>query len=222
MSHKVHPFVFRLGVITDWKSKWYSQNQYSDFLEQDIRLREFIVKTLKAAAIDNVIIERTPRAIVISIYTARPGVVIGKSGSGVEDLKKKIEKLLKKFYKNQKTLPSIKLDIQEIRNAEIHAQLVAQAVAEQLEKRIAFKRAMKQNIEKVMQNKIAQGVKIMVSGRLGGSEMARREWLADGKIPLQTLRADIDFAYARANTTFGVIGVKVWIYRGEIFNKKQS
>lgn len=219
MSHKVHPFVFRLGIITDWKSKWYSQKQYSDFLEQDIRVREFIVKTLKTAAIDNVVIVRSPRAITISIFTARPGVVIGKSGSGVEDLKRKVEKVLRKFYKNQSSMPTIKLEIQEVSNAEAHAQLIAQTVAEQLEKRIAFKRAMKQNIEKVMQNKNVQGVKIMVSGRLGGTEMARREWLADGKIPLQTLRADIDFAYARANTTYGVIGVKVWIYRGEVFNK---
>lgn len=222
MSHKVHPFVFRLGVVTDWKSKWYSKNEYSNFLEQDIKLREFIMKTLKRAAVDKVVIERSPRAITISIFTARPGVVIGKSGAGVEDLKKKIEKILRKFYKNQKSMPSVRLEIQEIRNAEMYAQLVAQAVAEQLEKRIAFKRAMKVNIEKAMQNKTVQGVKIMVAGRLGGSEMARREWLSDGKIPLQTLRADIDFAYAQAHTTYGVIGVKVWIYRGEIFEKEVS
>lgn len=214
MGHKVNPFSHRLGVIRTWKSNWFNVKNYREYLKNDIEIRTYLEKKLAKAAIENIIIERSSNSINISIFTARPGVVIGRGGTGAEDLKNDILK---------RTKPEkidVKINIIEIKNLELSAMLVAQSVAENLEKRAPFRRTIKQAIERTMQNKTAQGVKIAVSGRLDGAEMARAEWLSEGKLPLQTLRADVDFAKYNAYTTFGVIGIKVWIYKGEIFNRK--
>lgn len=209
MGQKVNPKAFRLGNLAHWDSQWFNKNQYRAFLRQDIELREYILENLKQAAIEKVVIERSPNLINITVYTARPGIIIGRGGEGIEQLKKTLKKRLKQ---------EIRLEIQEVRNPNASAVLVAQNVAEQLEKRMPFRRALKQTLDRVAQNKEVQGIKIAISGRLGGTEMSRREWLSKGKIPLQTLRANIDFGKANAYTTYGVIGVKVWIYLGEVFN----
>lgn len=214
MGHKINPFAHRLGVIRTWKSNWFNVKNYREYLKNDIELRTYLEKKLRNAAIDNIAIERSSNSLSVNIFTARPGVVIGRGGTGAEDLKTDIAKRVepKKI--------DVKLNIIEIKNPELSAMLVAQSVAENLEKRAPFRRTIKQAIERTMQNKVAQGIKIAVSGRLDGAEMARVEWLSEGKIPLQTLRADVDFAKYNAHTTFGVIGIKVWIYKGEVFNVK--
>ena len=214
MGHKINPFVHRLGVIRTWKSNWFNVKNYREYLRNDIELRTYLEKKLQKAAVENIIIERSSNSITVSISTARPGVVIGRGGNGAEDLRADIAKRVMP----EKT--DVKINIIEIKTPELSAMLVAQSVAENLEKRAPFRRTIKQAIERTMQNKGAQGVKIAVSGRLDGAEMARAEWLSEGKIPLQTLRADVDYAKYCANTTFGVIGIKVWIYKGEIFNRK--
>jgi len=211
MGQKVNPKSFRLGNLNTWDSQWFAKKKYRNFLRQDFELRDYISKKYREAAIDKVAIERSPNLINIIIHTARPGVLIGRGGEGIEALKKSLKNKLKQ---------DVRLEIQEIRNPDARAKLVAQSAAEQLERRIPFRRVLKQIIERVSQNKEVQGIKIAVAGRLDGSEMSRREWLSKGKIPLQTLRADVDFGKAEAQTTYGVIGVKVWIYRGEVFNKK--
>lgn len=210
MGRKINPFLHRLGIIRDWKSRWFNAGNYRKFLRKDVELRKFLQEKLKKALIDDVIIERSSNSMVVSVYSARPGIIIGRGGTGAEELKADIIKKI-----GEKT--EIKMNIIEIRNSELNANLVAQAVAEQIEKRAAFRKVLKQAIEKTMQNKRAQGIKIAVSGRLNGAEMSRVEWLSEGKIPLQTIRADIDFAKYTARTTYGAIGVKVWIYKGEIF-----
>ena len=215
MGKKINPFLHRLGVVRDWKSKWFNANKYKEYLRNDIELRSFLSKSLKKAAVEDIIIERSSNSITVNIHSARPGIIIGRGGTGVEELKKEIIKRI-----NEKT--EVKVNIIEIRNYEMSASLVAQGIAEQIEKRMPFRRVLKQAIEKTMQNKKAQGIKVQVSGRLNGAEMARTEWLSEGKIPLQTLRADIDFAKYEANTTYGKIGVKVWIYKGEIFNNMEK
>lgn len=214
MGHKVNPFAHRLGVIRGWKSNWFNMKSYREYLKNDIELRTYLEKKLQKAAVENIIIERSSNTVTINISTARPGVVIGRGGTGAEDLRADIAKRVKPERVD------VKINITEIKNAELSAMLVAQSVAEQLEKRAPFRRTIKQAIERTMQNKTAQGIKIAVSGRLDGAEMARAEWLSEGKIPLQTLRADVDYAKYNAYTTFGVIGIKVWIYKGEIFNRK--
>jgi len=214
MGHKVNPFVHRLGVIRGWKSNWFNVKNYRDYLKNDIELRTYLEKKLQKAAVESINIERSSNSVTFNIATARPGVVIGRGGTGAEDLRADIAKRVKPEKID------VKINIIEIKNPELSAMLVAQGVAEQLEKRAPFRRTIKQAIERTMQNKTAQGVKIGVSGRLDGAEMARVEWLSEGKIPLQTLRADVDFAKYNAYTTFGVIGIKVWIYKGEIFNRK--
>jgi small subunit ribosomal protein S3 len=201
-------------VIRTWKSNWFNTKDYKANLKNDIELRTYLEKKLAKAAIENIIIERSSNSMTINISTSRPGVVIGRGGNGVEDLKADIVKRVKPEKID------VKINIIEIKNPELSAMLVAQSVAEQLEKRAPFRRTIKQSIERTMQNKVAQGIKIAVSGRLDGAEMSRVEWLSEGKIPLQTLRADVDFAKYNAYTTFGVIGIKVWIYKGEIFNRK--
>lgn len=214
MGHKINPFSHRLGVIRAWKSNWFNVKNYKEYLRNDIELRTYLEKKLSKAAIENIVIERSSNSMSVSIFTARPGVVIGRGGTGAEDLKADIVKRVKPEKID------VKINIIEIKNPELSAMLVAQSVAEQLEKRAPFRRTVKQAIERTMQNKAAQGIKIAVSGRLDGAEMARVEWLSEGKIPLQTLRADVDFAKYNAYTTFGVIGIKVWIYKGEVFNVK--
>ncbi len=220
MSHSVHPYSFRLGLIRDWKSRWFNLKKYSQFLKGDILLVEWLEKELRGMYIEDVNIERTPGILHIILKTSRPGMIIGRRGEGAEKLKKDIKKFLAK--KKLEIPPELKLTIEEVRSPETHAKIVSQIIAENLEKRLPFRRVIKQTIEKVMANKEAKGVKIALSGRLGGAEMSRREWLKSGQIPLQNLRADIDFARERAHLPYGDIGIKVWIYKGEIFSEKKT
>ena len=214
MTHKVHPRAFRLGYTADWKSRWFNKKKYKEFLEQDYKLREFVMAKLKQTAIKEIEIARSANLINIKIHTARPGIIIGRGGTGVQDLKREI---ISKIFKGQTKGLDIKIDVEEIRKPETHAEIIAQNIAEQLERRRPFRRVIKQTLDKVIQDSDVKGVKISVAGRLGGTEMARQEWLKKGKVPLQTLRADIDYAYVNAYTTYGVIGVKVWVYKGEKF-----
>jgi len=219
MGRKVHPFVFRLGIVTKWKSRWFSRKKYKEFLEQDIKLRDFIVQKLNKAGINSVEIERSSNLINIIIQTARPGLVIGRGGSGVEELKQELKKIIRKGDP-ELAKAEIRLEIEEIRQPNSHAAVVAQDIAGQIERRMPYRRIMKQTLDKVIQNKEVKGVKIMVKGRLNGAEIARKEWLKKGNLSLQTLRSNIDYAQATAYTTYGTIGVKVWISKGEVFDKE--
>jgi small subunit ribosomal protein S3 len=222
MTHIAHPYAQRLGINRDWRSRWFAANpkQYREYLRTDNAIRRFLLKRLKGMAIDAFEIERDEKVLRILIKTARPGLIIGRSGEGATKLRKDIDMLLRKLKLTEK--PEIKIDIEEVRSIETSAAIVAQMVAEGLEKRMQFRRVMKQTIEKVMANRDVQGVRIIMSGRLGGADMARREELKKGRIPLQTLRADIDFARQRAVLPYGVIGVKVWIYRGDVFENRKG
>jgi small subunit ribosomal protein S3 len=206
MGQKVHPIGFRLGVNRTWQARWYAGRDYKTLLHEDLMLRALIFARHRNAGIAMIEIERAVNRVTVMIHTAKPGIVIGKSGANVEELRKLLE---------QKTGKRVAVNILEIRQPDLNAVLVARNVAEQLEKRVAFKRAMKLTVQRAMQAG-AKGIRINVAGRLGGAEMARREWERRGRVPLHTLRADIDFGTALARTTFGVIGVKVWIYRGDI------
>ena len=206
MGQKVHPKGLRIGIIKDWDAKWYAEKDYADLLHEDIKVREFIKKKLYAAGISRVEIERAANRLKITIYTAKPGIVIGRGGTEVEALRKKVESLTGK---------QVNVNIVEVKVPELDAQLVAENVAAQLERRVSFRRAMKQAVSRSMRMG-AQGIKIACAGRLAGAEIARTEWYSEGKVPLHTLRADIDYGFAEANTTYGKIGVKAWIYRGEI------
>ncbi|NLM44277.1 MAG: 30S ribosomal protein S3 [Clostridiales bacterium] len=208
MGQKVNPHGLRVGIIKDWDSKWYANDKnFADLLIEDNKIRKYLKEKLFNSGISRIEIERTANKIRININTAKPGMVIGKGGSGIEALRKEVEKLT-----NNK---SISINITEIKVPELDAQLVAENIAAQLEKRISFRRAMKQAIQRTMRSG-AKGIKTMTSGRLGGAEIARSEWYREGTIPLQTLRADIDYGFAEAHTTYGRIGVKVWIYKGEV------
>ena len=212
MGHKVHPTGFRLGVVKGWQSRWYAERDYKDVLAEDILIRKMIHKELANASVSKIEIERAAaNQVWIAIHTARPGIVIGKSGEKVERLKALLE---------AKTKKRVRLEIKEIRQPELDAYLVGRSIAEQLEKRVSFRRAMKQAVQKSMRAN-AKGVKIIVGGRLGGAEIARSEKEVEGKIPLHTLRANIDYGMAEAHTTFGVIGIKVWIYKGDILPTKR-
>lgn len=215
MGQKVHPFIYRIGIATNWKSRWFSKKNYRDFLRQDTKLRSFVVKALDKAGVGAVEIERSANLVNVIVKTARPGLIIGRGGSGAEDIKQKIKKFLEKEFSGFKS--EVRLEIEEVNRPTAQAAIVAQEVAEQIEKRMPYRRVIKQGLDKIMQNKEVQGSKIMVSGRLNGAEIARREWLKEGRIPLQTIRAGIDYAQAIAYTTYGTIGVKVWIYKGEVF-----
>lgn len=218
MGNKVHPIGVRIGITTNWQSRWFGRKStYRDQLRKDVELREFVMDKWKAAAIASVEMERSANAVRLIIHTARPGVLIGRGGTGIEDLTRAIKK---RFFAGKKV--DLKVDVQEVKNPEMNARLVGQQVAEQLEKRIQFRRVLKSMLDQVEANKTVQGVKIEICGRLGGAEMSRREWLSRGKIPLHTLRADIDFACVEAHTTYGVIGIKVWIYKGEKFIEVQE
>ncbi|MEK7135999.1 MAG: 30S ribosomal protein S3 [Patescibacteria group bacterium] len=219
MTHSVHPYAHRLGIIRDWKSRWFgARGKYQEYLKTDILLREYFTKRLRGLYVDVVEIERSENVFRVIIKTSRPGMVIGRSGEGATKLKADILKAMKRIGN---TIPKeVKVDIEEIKDAEAHAAIVGYMVAEALEKRMPFRRILKQTIEKVMAQRNVQGVKINLSGRLGGAEMGRRETQKAGRIPLQTLRADVDFAREKAYLPYGVIGVKVWIYRGEIFDNK--
>ena len=210
MGQKVHPIGFRLGVNRNWDSRWFARKEYSDFVLEDYNIRKFLKKRLFQAGVARIEIERAANKVRIRMYTARPGIVIGKKGVEIEKLKRDLEKMINK---------EIIIDIQEVRKAEVEAQLVAENVALQLVRRIAFRRAMKKSVTAALRFG-AQGIKIACSGRLGGAEMARREWYREGRVPLHTLRADIDYGFAEARTTYGIIGVKVIIFKGEILPDK--
>ena len=213
MGHKINPTSFRLNITDTWKSKWFSKTHYIDQLREDVRIREYLETHLRKAGLSRVDIERlNDGSITIIIKTTKPGLIIGKGGAGIEELKKKIKQKLK-------IKKELKVNIEEIRDVNMHAQVIANGIAEQLEKRAAFRKLMKQSLEQVMQAG-AKGVKVAIGGRLNGAEIARTEHLSSGKIPLHTLRANIDFAKATAFTTYGTIGIKVWIYKGDIFEKK--
>ena len=214
MTHKVHPKAFRLRYSQDWDSRWLSKKKTSQYLEEDFKIREFLTKRLKDCAVQNIEIERFPGKANIIINSARPGLIIGRGGKGAEDLKKEIERILP-AEKDEKR--ELRIEIREVRNVWASASLASQWVAQQLEKRMPHRRTMKQALEKIMANKEVKGARIEVSGRLGGREIARREWLKKGRLPRQTLRAVIDYHQAEAFCSYGVIGVKVWIYKGEKF-----
>jgi small subunit ribosomal protein S3 len=201
-----------LGIVKTWESRWYSDKKYADYIFEDYNIRRFIKKKLYHAGISRIEIERSAKRVRLRIYTARPGIVIGKKGSEIELLKKDLEKLV-----SQEVL----IDIQEVRKPEINAQLVAENVALQIERRVAFRRAMKRGVSSAMRFG-AQGVKIICSGRLGGAEMARTEWYREGRVPLHTVRADIDYGFIEAKTTYGIIGVKVFIFNGEVLTQDQT
>ena len=212
MGQKVHPTGVRVGIIKDWNSKWYANSKnFADYLIEDQKIRKFLKKKLYLAGISNIEIERTAKAIKVNLHTAKPGIVIGKGGAGVESVKNELSKLIGK---------EVNLNIVEVKNADLNSQLVAENIAGQLERRISFRRAMKQCMQKSMKAG-ALGIKTSVSGRLGGADMARTEFYKEGNIPLQTLRADIDYGFAEADTTYGKIGVKVWIYKGEVLPEKK-
>lgn len=217
MSKTVHPYAFRIGVIRDWRSRWFSTKDYRFFLKADILIREWLDEKMRGMYVESVVIERTPAVFHVILKTSRPGLIIGRKGEGAERLKKEIRAKLAKLKLD---IPrELKLTIEEVKSPETHARIVAQMVADSLEKRFPFRRVMKQMMEKVMANKEVLGAKISLSGRLGGAEMSRREYIKKGRIPLQTLRADIDFAKERARLPYGVVGIKVWIYKGDKFNK---
>lgn len=214
MGNKVNPTGLRIGITTGWQSRWFGTKKlYRDQLRKDVEIREFIMKKWKSAAIASIEVERTAGQVRLLIHTSRPGVLIGRGGAGIEDLNRIIKR---KFFANRKAV-NLKVEVIEVKAADANAMLVAQQVAEQLEKRMPFRRVLKTMLDKMEANKEVQGAKIEVSGRLGGAEMSRREWLSRGKIPLHTLRADIDFNRYEANTVYGKIGVKVWIFKGEKF-----
>lgn len=210
MGQKVHPKGLRIGIIKDWDAKWYADKDYKALLHEDYKVRKFVKEKLYASGISRIEIERAANRVKVNIYTAKPGIVIGRGGAEVENLKKQLEAMTGK---------KININISEIKKPELDGQLVAESVASSLEKRISFRRAMKQTVTRTMRMG-AEGIKIMCAGRLAGAEIARTEWYSEGKVPLHTLRADIDYGFAEANTTYGKIGVKVWIYKGEILPEK--
>ena len=212
MGQKVHPTGVRVGIIKDWNSKWYADSKnFADYLVEDQKIRKFLKKKLYAAGISKIEIERTAKIVKINLYTAKPGIVIGKGGAGADAVKQEVAKLIGK---------EVNLNIVEVKQADTDAQLVAENIAMQLERRISFRRAMKQCMQKALKSG-ALGIKTAVSGRLGGADMARTEFYKEGNIPLQTLRGDIDYGFAEADTTYGKIGVKVWIYKGEVLPAKK-
>ncbi|MGN1011493.1 MAG: 30S ribosomal protein S3 [Clostridia bacterium] len=212
MGQKVNPKGFRVGVIRDWDSRWYARKEYSDYLLEDYQIRKYLKKRLYDSGISRIEIERAAGRVKVNIFTAKPGIVIGRGGAEVESLKKALEKMTGK---------KVNIYINEVKKPELDAQLVAESVASALERRIAFRRAMKQAVGRTMRMG-AGGIKLMCSGRLGGAEIARTEWISDGKVPLHTLRADIDYATAEADTTYGKIGIKCWIYKGEVLPERAA
>lgn len=212
MGQKVNPISLRLGIVKTWESRWFAGKKYADYIFEDFRIRKFIKEKLQHAGVSKIEIERSTRRVRLRIFTARPGIVIGKKGSEIEKLKKELE---------GRVSQEVLIDIQEIRKPEVDAQLVAENVAMQIERRVAFRRAMKRGVSSAMRFG-AQGVKIICSGRLGGAEMARTEWYREGRVPLHTLRADIDYGITEARTTYGIVGIKVFVFHGEILNKDKA
>lgn len=212
MGQKVNPIGLRLGIVKTWESRWYAGKNYPDYILEDYKIRKFLKKKLYHAGISRIEIERSSKRVRLRVFTARPGIVIGKKGAEIAQLKKELEKKM--------SSQEVTIDIQEVRKPEIDAQLLAENVALQIERRVAFRRAMKRGVTSAMRFG-ALGVKIICSGRLGGAEMARREWYREGRVPLHTLRADIDYGFIEARTTYGIIGVKVFVFKGEILKKDQ-
>lgn len=212
MGQKVNPIGFRLGINKSWDSKWFAERDYATFIHDDYMIRQFLKKKLYHAGISRIEIERWAKRIRLRVYAARPGIVIGKKGAEIEQLKKELEKMVSQ---------EVVIDIQEVRKPEVDAQLVAENIALQIVRRVAFRRAMKRSVASAMRFG-AKGIKIRSSGRLGGAEMSRSEGYKEGRIPLHTLRADIDYGFAEARTTYGIIGVKVWIFKGEIIEKEKA
>lgn len=212
MGHKVHPKIFRMGVTESWDSKWYADHDYANLLHEDIKIKKFIKSRVYHAGISKIEIERASNKAKINIHTARPGIVIGKKGAEIEKLKEELSRL---------TAGEIYINIHEVRRPDLDAQLVAENIALQLERRVAFRRAMKESVSRAMRMG-AQGIRVQCGGRLGGNEIARTEWYRDGRVPLHTLRADINYGLAEAHTTYGLIGVKVWIFRGEVLTKEEE
>ncbi len=210
MGQKTNPIGLRLGIIKSWESRWFSEKDYSELLQEDINLRKFLTKKLSSAGISKIVIERPAKLANITLYTSRPGVIIGKKGSDIEKLKKSVTKMVS---------GDVNINIVEIKKPELDSQLVADNIAQQLEKRVAFRRAMKRAVQSAMRLG-AEGIRVNCSGRLGGAEIARTEWYREGRVPLHTLRADVDYGVARANTTYGICGVKVWIFKGEKFDRE--
>ena len=229
MTHRVHPFIFRIGETTTWKSRWFNLKNFQFYLREDTLLREWLWKRLKGAHVAAIEIERSPNTVTVIIRTSRPGILIGRGGEGIERLKKDIQR---KFHDLARKAPrkvvvptekrDLKLTVEEVRSPETNARIIGEQIREDVEKRIRFRRILKQTIEKVSSHREVEGVKIMLSGRLDGAEMSRTEWLKKGRIPLQTLRANIDYALVEAHTTYGVIGIKVWVYKGEVFEKEKD
>ena len=212
MGQKVHPTGMRLGISTDWTSKWYADGRdYAEFLGNDLEIRDYLKKKLSQASVSRIQINRPARAAFITIHTARPGIVIGKKGEDIEALRHEIAR------RTGLSVNNVKINIEEIRKPEIDAQLVAESIAQQLERRIMFRRAMKRAVSNAMRLG-ALGIKVNVAGRLNGAEIARSEWYREGRVPLHTLRADIDYGFAEAKTTYGIIGIKTWIYKGDVFD----
>lgn len=212
MGHKVNPISFRIGTLYDWQSRWFDERNYRHLAQEDNELRDWLMKKLKTAFVSKITFERSMKGLTVTVYTSRPGVIIGRGGAGAEDLRKEISRRVK-------GKPQVKFNIEEVRDPDRDAHLLALGVAEQLEKRIPFRRALKSSVERA-RSAGAQGVKIVVSGRLNGADMSRTEWAVEGSVPLHTLRAEVDFARATARTTYGAIGVKVWIYKGKKFKKE--
>ncbi len=212
MGQKVNPIGLRLGIVKTWDSRWFADKNYAEFIYEDHKIRKFLKKKLFHAGISKIEIERFTKRIRLRVFAARPGIIIGKKGSEIALLKKELEKML---------TPEVLIDIKEVRRPEIDSQLVAENIALQLERRIAFRRAMKRSVSSAMRFG-AQGIKIICSGRLGGAEMARTEWYKEGRIPLHTLRADVDYGFTEARTTYGTIGIKVFIFKGEVLNSDQN
>ena len=212
MGQKVNPIGLRLGIVKTWESRWYAGKNYADYILEDYKIRKFLKKKLYHAGISRIEIERSSKRVRLRVFTARPGIVIGKKGAEIAQLKKELEKKM--------SSQEVTIDIQEVRKPEIDAQLLAENIALQIERRVAFRRAMKRGVTSAMRFG-ALGVKIICAGRLGGAEMARREWYREGRVPLHTLRADIDYGFIEARTTYGIIGVKVFVFKGEILKKDQ-
>ncbi len=218
MGQKIRPDSYRTGITKGWNSRWFPKKNFKEILEEDVLIRKIIKQKIKLAGIDKIEIEKNNNNYRIFIKVAKPGLVIGRGGKGVDELRKSIEEALVKLFKERKVKPdfSISLNIEELRRNDVSATFIAQSIAWDLEKRMPFRKTIKKYLESVMQNKEAEGVKIKLSGRLDGSEIARREWLAKGKLPLQTLRANIDYGEGTAFCTYGTVGIKVWIYKGEV------
>lgn len=208
MGQKVHPVGFRLGTIRPWSSKWYEEKNYSKWLHEDLKIKDYIRKELAATGVSSIDIERMANKVKVTIHTAKPGIVIGKRGAGIEGLKMKLQKL---------SDGEIFVNIQEVRKPELDAQLVAESISQQMERRVSFRRAMKKSVQTAMKFG-AKGIRVHCAGRLGGAEMSRREWYLEGRVPLHTIRADIDYGFAEAKTTYGIIGTKVWIFKGEVLD----